>query len=325
MLLDVSDLSVTLPTAQGRFAALRGVSFALERGDTFGLVGESGCGKSMTALALMGLLPEGAQVGGSIRFDGRELISLDDKAYGALRGDRLGMVFQEPMTALNPVHTVGHQIAESLRLHRGASAASARAEALRLLERVRLPQARARLDAYPHQLSGGQRQRVVIAIALACGPDLLIADEPTTALDATVQREVLDLLAELRRDSGMALLLISHNLDVMAAQVDRMAVMYAGRIVEAGPTRAVFERPAHPYTRGLFAARPRLGLARGTRLATIAGRVPALHEMPAGCAFAARCALAVDACRTAMPPWAAVETGHGVACIRWQDSAASMS
>ena len=324
MLLDVSDLSVTLPTAQGRFAALRGVSFALERGDTFGLVGESGCGKSMTALALMGLLPEGAQVGGSIRFDGRELISLDDKAYGALRGDRLGMVFQEPMTALNPVHTVGHQIAESLRLHRGASAASARAEALRLLERVRLPQARARLDAYPHQLSGGQRQRVVIAIALACGPDLLIADEPTTALDATVQREVLDLLAELRRDSGMALLLISHNLDVMAAQVDRMAVMYAGRIVEAGPTRAVFERPAHPYTRGLFAARPRLGLARGTRLATIAGRVPALHEMPAGCAFAARCALAVDACRTAMPPWAAVEGEHGVACIRWQDSAASM-
>ena len=324
MLLDVSDLSVTLPTAQGRFAALRGVSFALERGDTFGLVGESGCGKSMTALALMGLLPEGAQVGGSIRFDGRELISLDDKAYGALRGDRLGMVFQEPMTALNPVHTVGHQIAESLRLHRGASAASARAEALRLLERVRLPQARARLDAYPHQLSGGQRQRVVIAIALACGPDLLIADEPTTALDATVQREVLDLLAELRRDSGMALLLISHNLDVMAAQVDRMAVMYAGRIVEAGPTRAVFERPAHPYTRGLFAARPRLGLARGTRLATIAGRVPALHEMPAGCAFAARCALAVDACRTAMPPWAAVEGEHGVACIRWQDRAASM-
>ena len=324
MLLDVSDLSVTLPTAQGRFAALRGVSFALERGDTFGLVGESGCGKSMTALALMGLLPEGAQVGGSIRFDGRELISLDDKAYGALRGDRLGMVFQEPMTALNPVHTVGHQIAESLRLHRGASAASARAEALRLLERVRLPQARARLDAYPHQLSGGQRQRVVIAIALACGPDLLIADEPTTALDATVQREVLDLLAELRRDSGMALLLISHNLDVMAAQVDRMAVMYAGRIVEAGPTRAVFERPAHPYTRGLFAARPRLGLARGTRLATIAGRVPALYEMPAGCAFAARCALAVDACRTAMPPWAAVEGEHGVACIRWQDRAASM-
>ena len=324
MLLDVADLSVTLPTAQGRFAALRGVSFALERGDTFGLVGESGCGKSMTALALMGLLPEGAQVDGSLRFDGRELISLDDKAYGALRGDRLGMVFQEPMTALNPVHTVGHQIAESLRLHRGASAASARAEALRLLERVRLPQARARLDAYPHQLSGGQRQRVVIAIALACGPDLLIADEPTTALDATVQREVLDLLAELRRDSGMALLLISHNLDVMAAQVDRMAVMYAGRIVEAGPTRAVFERPAHPYTRGLFAARPRLGLARGTRLATIAGRVPALHEMPAGCAFAARCALAVDACRTAMPPWAAVEGEHGVACIRWQDSAASM-
>ena len=315
-LLDVADLVVTLPTAQVRLAALRGVSFTLDRGATLGLVGESGCGKSLTALALMGLLPDGAHVAGSIRFDGRELTALDDDAMGALRGERIGMVFQEPMTALNPVHRVGDQIAESLRLHKHMSAAAARAEALRLLERVQLPHARARLDAYPDELSGGQRQRVVIAIALACGPDLLIADEPTTALDATIQREVLDLLDELRRDSGMALLLISHNLDVMAARVERIAVMYGGQIVESGPTREVFEQRAHPYTRGLFAARPALGLARGTRLATIRGRVPALHEMPVGCAFAERCDLAIDACRAAPPAEHAVSTSHSARCIR---------
>jgi peptide/nickel transport system ATP-binding protein len=327
-LLDVADLSVTLPTAQGRLAALRGVSFTLERGATLGLVGESGCGKSLTALALMGLLPEGATVSGSIRFDGRELTTLDDATMGALRGDRLGMVFQEPMTALNPVHTIGDQIAESLRLHRGLARDAARADALRLLDRVRLPQARERLDAWPHQLSGGQRQRVVIAIALACGPDLLIADEPTTALDATLQREVLDLLDELRREAGMALLLISHNLDLMAAHVERLAVMYGGRIVEQGPTRAVFEAPAHPYTRGLFAARPTLGMGSrdraagrrgGPRLATIRGRVPALHEMPSGCTFADRCDFAIDACRSAPPPLQAVAAQHDVCCIRWRE------
>jgi peptide/nickel transport system ATP-binding protein len=331
-LLQVTDLEVTLPTAQGRLAALRGVSFALDRGCTLGLVGESGCGKSLTALALMGLLPDGAQVSGSIAFDGLELTALDDAAMGALRGDRLGMVFQEPMTALNPVHRVGAQIAESLRLRKALDTTAARAEALRLLERVQLPQARARLDAYPHQLSGGQRQRVVIAIALACGPDLLIADEPTTALDATVQREVLDLLDELRRDSAMALLLISHNLDVMAARVQRLAVMYGGRIVESGPTQDVFAAPAHPYTRGLFAARPRLGLGSrdraagrrgGRRLSTIRGRVPALHEMPAGCAFADRCELAIDACRAAPPPEQAVDATHAVRCIRWHEAVMS--
>ena len=316
-LLQLRDLTVTLPTAHGPQAALRGVSFALERGATLGLVGESGCGKSLTALALMGLLPDRAEVGGSIRLAGQELTALDDTAWARLRGDRIGMVFQEPMTALNPVHRIGDQIAEPLRLHRGLDRAAARAEALRLLERVRLPRARERLDAWPHELSGGQRQRVVIAIALACGPDLLLADEPTTALDATLQREVLDLLDELRRDTGMALLLISHNLDVMAAHVEQLAVMYGGRIVEHGPTRAVFERRAHPYTRGLFAARPRLGLARGTRLATIPGRVPALHEMPPGCAFADRCALADADCRRAAPPVAAVARGHDVHCLHW--------
>jgi peptide/nickel transport system ATP-binding protein len=320
-LLEVSDLRVTLPTSHGRAEALRGVSFALAAGATLGLIGESGCGKSITALALMGLLPDGAGVTGSIRFEGRELTALDEGAMCALRGDRIAMVFQEPMTALNPLHPIGRQIAESLRLHRGMDAAAARTEALRLLERVQLPSAKERLDAYPHQLSGGQRQRVVIAIALACGPDLLIADEPTTALDTTVQREVLDLLDELRRDSGMALLLISHNLDVMAARVEQLAVMYGGAIVEHGPTQAVFERRAHPYTRGLFAARPRLGSDRGLPLATIAGRVPALHEMPVGCVFADRCSLAIAACRAAMPAAAEVSPGHAVRCIRWEAAA----
>jgi peptide/nickel transport system ATP-binding protein len=315
-LLEVDHLRVTLQTSRGAVDALRGISFSLDRGQTLGLIGESGCGKSITALALMGLLPEGARVAGSICFDGTELTTLSETQLCRLRGNRIGMVFQEPMTALNPLHTVGRQIAESLRLHKDLSAAAARAEALRLLERVQLPQARERLDAYPHQLSGGQRQRVVIAIALACGPDLLVADEPTTALDVTIQREVLDLILELVREDGMGLLLISHDLGVMADTVQRLLVMYGGTVVECGPTAAVFERLAHPYTRGLFAARPRLGLARGTRLATIAGRVPELADMPAGCPFADRCELVVDACRAAPPPAVSVGPDHEARCIR---------
>ena len=315
-LLEVTGLRVTLRTVRGPADALRGVSFSMQRGDTVGLIGESGCGKSITALALMGLLPDGAAVGGSIRFDGQELTALDESALCALRGGRIGMIFQEPMTALNPLHTIGRQIAEPLRLHKGLGAAAARAEALRLLERVQLPQAAKRLDAWPHQMSGGQRQRVVIAIALACGPDLLIADEPTTALDVTIQREVLDLIAELVAEDGMGLLLISHDLGVMAETVQRLLVMYGGTVVESGPTEEVFRRLAHPYTRGLFAARPRLGLARGTRLATIPGRVPELADLPAGCPFAERCALAVEACRSALPPPLPVGPGHHARCIR---------
>jgi peptide/nickel transport system ATP-binding protein len=315
-LLEVRDLRVALPTARGPVEVLRGVSFSMARGDTLGLIGESGCGKSITALALMGLLPEGARVTGSIRLGGQELTALDEAALCRLRGARIGMVFQEPMTALNPLHTVGRQIAEPLRLHRGLSAAAARAQALRLLERVRLPQAAQRLDAYPHQLSGGQRQRVVIAIALACGPDLLLADEPTTALDVTVQREVLELIGELVAADGMGLLLISHDLGVMAQTVRRLLVMYAGEVVESGPTAAVFRTLAHPYTRGLFAARPRLGLARGSRLQTIPGRVPELAALPPGCAFAERCALAEAACRSAPPPWRDVAPGHGARCLK---------
>ena len=315
-LLEVTDLRIALNTARGPADALRGVSFALERGQTLGLIGESGCGKSITALALMGLLPEGAKVSGSIRFHGRELTTLDEEAYCALRGERIGMVFQEPMSALNPLHTIARQIGESLRLHKGLDRRAARAQALRLLDKVQLPQAAQRLDAYPHQLSGGQRQRVVIAIALACGPDLLIADEPTTALDVTLQREVLDLIAALVREDGMGLLLISHDLGVMADRVQRLLVMYGGTVVESGATADVFARLAHPYSRGLFAARPRLGLKRGTRLATIAGRVPELIDLPAGCPFAERCGLVIDACRAALPAPVVMAGDHTARCIR---------
>jgi peptide/nickel transport system ATP-binding protein len=315
-LLAVADLRVTLPGTRGPVQALRGIDFRLERGATLGVIGESGCGKSLTALALMGLLPTGAQASGSIRFDGQELAGLPDAKMARLRGDRIGMVFQEPMTALNPLHTVGHQIAEPLRLHRGLDRGAARAQALRLLERVQLPHAARRLDAYPHQLSGGQRQRAMIAMALACGPDLLIADEPTTALDVTIQREILALIDELVRDSGMALLLISHDLGVMARHVERVLVMYGGTVVEAGPTAEVFARLAHPYTRGLYGARPRLGATRGTCLATIPGRVPELADLPVGCPFAQRCGLVIDACHAALPPPVALSDTHIARCLR---------
>ena len=321
-LLEVNDLRVTLSTPRGPADALRGVSCTLDRGETAGLIGESGCGKSMTALALMGLLPDAARARGSVRFDGTELLGLDDDAMGRLRGSRLGMVFQEPMTALNPLHTIGRQVAEPLRLHKSLSAGAARAEALRLLDQVRLPQAAKRLDAHPHQLSGGQRQRVVIAIALACGPDLLIADEPTTALDVTIQGEILDLIGELVAERGMALLLVSHDLGVMARTVERILVMYGGTVVESGPTAAVFQHLAHPYTRGLFGARPRLGAPRGSRLATIPGRVPELIDLPAGCPFADRCGWVVEACRAAPPPPLEVEPGHAARCIRLEAIAA---
>ncbi len=318
-LLAVQNLRVHLPTASGPAEALRGLDFELQRGETLGLIGESGCGKSMTALAVLGLLPAGATVSGSLRFAGTELVGLADAAYSRLRGNRIGMVFQEPMTALNPLHRVGDQVAEPLRRHRALGAAAARAEALRLLDAVQLPQAAQRLNSYPHQLSGGQRQRVGLAMALACAPDLLIADEPTTALDVTLQAEILELIATLVRERGMALLLISHDLGVMARCVNRLMVMYAGEVVEAGPTAAVFERLAHPYTRGLHGARPRLGATRGSRLATIAGRVPELRAMPSGCAFAERCERVLDACRAAPTPVLSVGASHMARCLRAAD------
>lgn len=315
-LLDVRDLRIELPTPRGPALAVLDVGFSLARGETLGLVGESGCGKSLTALALMGLLPEGARVCGSIRLDGQELVGLDERGWSALRGNRIGLIFQEPMTALNPVHPVVRQVAEPLRLHRGLSAKQARQEAIALLDRVGIPDAARRADACPHQFSGGQRQRITIAMALACGPDLLIADEPTTALDVTVQRQILDLLHELIAERGMAMLLVSHDLGVIARSVRRMMVMYAGSLVESGPTDRVFARHGHPYTRGLFEARPALLAPRGQRLATIPGTVPELADLPAGCAFAGRCAFAAPACHHTTPPAIDLSPGHEVRCLR---------
>jgi peptide/nickel transport system ATP-binding protein len=315
-LIEVKDLGVRLNTSRGPALAVRGVSFALKRGETLGLVGESGCGKSVTALALMGLLPESAVISGSIRLDGSELVGLSDASYCKLRGNRISMIFQEPMTALNPMHTIGRQVAEPLRRHANCSAAQARKEAIALLDRVGLPDAAKRVDAYPHQFSGGQRQRATIAMALACQPDVLIADEPTTALDVTIQGQILDLIADLVAERGMSMILISHDLGVIAENVQRMAVMYGGTVVESGATDAVFTRMGHPYTQGLFRARPRLGARKGTRLKTIAGTVPELADLPSGCTFADRCAIVEDRCRVALPAAVDVGAGHGVRCLR---------
>ena len=317
-LLQVRDLDVVLPTPRGPARALRSLGLDLARGETLGIIGESGCGKSLTAMAIMGLLPEAARVSGSIRLNGQELVDAGETKLGALRGARIAMIFQEPMTALNPLHPIGRQIAEPMRLHLGLGSREARQRALALLERVQLPRARERLDAYPHQLSGGQRQRAMIAMALACGPDLLIADEPTTALDATVQQEVLKLIAQLVREDGMGLLLISHDLGLMREQTERVMVMYGGAVVECAATREVFSRLAHPYTRGLLAARPRLGLPRGTRLQTIPGRVPELVDLPEGCAFAGRCALAAPICSAGPLSLVDIGQGHQVRCPRWE-------
>ncbi len=313
-LLEVNHLSVQLQTQRGPAVAVRDVSFSLERGQTLGLIGESGCGKSITALALMGLLPDSAVLSGSIRFDQQELVGMNDAGLRRLRGDRIGMIFQEPMTALNPVHTIGQQVAEPLRLHRGVAAAPARQQVIGLLERVGIPDAARRIDAYPHQFSGGQRQRITIAMALACGPDLLIADEPTTALDVTVQGQILDLISDLVQERGMALLLISHDLGVIAQNAERMLVMYGGMVLESGPTQAVFANMAHPYTRGLFGARPKLGATRGERLSTIQGSVPELVDLPAGCPFFERCPLATAECAVNRPLASDLGQAHQANC-----------
>ncbi len=315
-MLEVDNLSVRLQTQRGPADAIRGVGFDLSRGETLGLVGESGCGKSITAMALMGLLPESAVVSGSIRFEGQELVGQPDAVMRHLRGNRIGMVFQEPMTALNPVHTIGDQVGEPLRLHRGMARKEARAQAIQLLDRVGIGNAARRIDAYPHQFSGGQRQRITIAMALACEPDLLIADEPTTALDVTIQGQILDLIHDLVTERSMALLLISHDLGVIAQNVARMLVMYGGSVIESGPTTSVFAGMAHPYTRGLFGARPRLGAAAGERLTTIDGTVPELVDLPTGCAFSDRCAYALATCRAARPAATSLGDGHEASCFR---------
>jgi peptide/nickel transport system ATP-binding protein len=317
-LLEVRGLQVELATPRGAVAAVRALGFTLARGGTLGLVGESGCGKSMTALALMGLQPEGARVTGSIRLGGEELAGAPERRWQQLRGARVAMVFQEPMTALNPVKTIGEQVAEPLLLHRRCGRREALERAAALLERVGIAPSRTRLAAYPHQFSGGQRQRIMLAMALACGPDLLIADEPTTALDVTVQRQIVELIGELVRERGMALLLISHDLGLVAENAEQVLVMYGGTAVESGPTRAVFERLAHPYTQGLLAARPRLPRTAGERrdaarrLATIPGSVPELHALPAGCPFAGRCPLGDAACAAPpLPPLRLVPAADG--------------
>ena len=295
-------------------AAVDGVSLSVARGETLALVGESGCGKSITALSVMGLVPQpaGRIGGGHIRLEGEDLVGLPEERLEKLRGDRMAMIFQEPMTSLNPVMTIGDQVAEALILHRGLSKAEARRQALAVLEEVKIPSAAMRFDDYPHQFSGGMRQRVMIAIALACEPALLLADEPTTALDVTIQAQVLGLLADLKASRGMAMLFITHNLGVVAQIADRVAVMYAGQIVEQGEVADIFARPGHPYTRALFAAIPRMDIA-GQELVAIGGRVPPLDAMPAGCRFAPRCGLARRGCEL---PQKLVEAadGHLVRC-----------
>jgi peptide/nickel transport system ATP-binding protein len=296
-MLVVEDLAISL---RGR-PLLRPLSFSVGQGETLGIVGESGSGKSVTALAIMGLLPPVMQMRGSIRLEGRDLLGLDDAVLCTLRGRRMGMVFQEPMSALNPVQRIGNQIAESLVLHGLMDQRAADAEAIRLIGRVGLTQAVMRARAYPHELSGGQRQRALIAMAIACRPGLLIADEPTSALDVTVQAEILALLADIRDETGMAMVLITHDLAVISRLADRVMVLYGGVRMETGRTEALLEAPRHPYTRGLIAAIPR-GNAHTTRLRPIAGHVPDLDALPRGCPFFGRCAYGDVECRDRMPP-----------------------
>ncbi len=295
-------------------AALRGIDLDVAPGEAVGLVGESGCGKSVTWLAALGLLPAKAKVTGSVTLDSQQLLGARPETLDRVRGGRIAMIFQDPASSLNPVIRIGRQVEEALRLHRGMRGAAARAEAKRLFDQVGIPDAARRLDAWPHELSGGQNQRVMIAIALAGRPELLVADEPTTALDVTIQAQILTLLQDLRRETGMALVLISHDLGVVAEACDRVCVMYAGRIVEQASVDALFAKPTHPYTRGLLGALPPLDGPR-RRLAAIPGGVPEPWAMPPGCAFAPRCGDRMGACDAAMPGAVMVAPGHRAACL----------
>ena len=318
-LLDIRDLSISFDNGRGVVPAVTGLSLQLQTGRTLGLVGESGCGKSVTAMSILRLLQtETAQVSGQVLFQGQDLLLLDEPALRDLRGNRIAMIFQEPMTSLNPAYTVGNQIAEVLIRHQGATRRAARDEVIALLAKVRIPSPEMRVDAYPHNLSGGMRQRVMIAMALALKPALLIADEPTTALDVTIQAQVLDLVRDLARDTGTAVLLITHDLGVVAEMCDEVAVMYAGQIVEQASAARLFAAPEHPYTVGLMGAIPHLDGAR-MRLATIAGAVPNLAGLGAGCRFAPRCPFAQELCRRDAQPWRQLggDTGlHGSRCRR---------
>ena len=318
--LSVRDLRTQFSTREGVLRAVDGLSFDLVRGRTLGVVGESGCGKSVTAMSVLRLIadPPGRIVGGSVYFGGRDLLAVSEREMQDLRGAEIAMIFQEPMTALNPVLTIGHQIAETAVRHEGLSRRAARARALEMLKRVRIPEPERRLDEYPHQLSGGMRQRVMIAMALTCNPQVLIADEPTTALDVTIQAQILDLMRDLQADTGAAVLLITHDLGVVAGMAQRVVVMYAGKKVEEAEVADLFARPWHPYTRGLLASMPRLNRAEPggdeARLVEIQGMVPPLHDLPPGCSFAPRCDLAVERCRREEPRLAELGPAHWVAC-----------
>ncbi|UPK31626.1 ABC transporter ATP-binding protein [Bradyrhizobium sp. 186] len=314
-LVSIQGLSVAFNGVQ----VLRGVDLSLRRGEALGLVGESGSGKSVTWLAALGLLPRNARVSGSVRLDGREILGAPAALLDQVRGGRVAMIFQDPSSALNPVLTIRKQLCEALALHRGLSGEAVKAEARRLLDLVGIPDAARRLSAYPHEFSGGQVQRIMIAMALAGNPDLLVADEPTTALDATIQAQILELLSSVRREMGMAMVLISHDLGVVAENCDRVAVMYAGRIVEQAPASQLFADPVHPYAQGLIGALPPLDGPR-RRLTAIPGTVPDPAMMPTGCAFAPRCVLATEPCGLAAPSLAPIADDRAVACIRAEAS-----
>jgi peptide/nickel transport system ATP-binding protein len=320
LLLEVDGLETVLFTRQGLVKAVDRVSFAVSAGETLAIVGESGCGKSMTALSLMRLVPDppGRIVGGSVRLCGRDLLRLSEPEMRAARGAELSMIFQEPMSSLNPVLTIGNQIAEAVSIHQDLSRSAALDKAIEMLRVVNMPAPEQRAHAYPHQLSGGMRQRAMIAMALACGPKLLIADEPTTALDVTIQAQILDLLQELQRALGMGIILITHDLGVVAETAQRVVVMYAGRKIEEAAVEALFAQPRHPYTAGLLASMPRPPGERiggsAARLAEIPGTVPSLTALPPGCAFAPRCAFADERCRRETPPYEQKQPGHWAAC-----------
>ena len=316
-LIEICDLRVTFHGDDGRTThAVDAVDLTVPNRTTLGLVGESGCGKSVTSLAIMGLLPkQSAEITGSIRFDGFDLLNVPDQTLRDLRGNRLAMIFQEPMTSLNPSFTIGDQIIETILRHRGGTRNAARRRAIELLRRVHIPSPEKRIDEYPHTLSGGMRQRVMIAMALACDPQLLIADEPTTALDVTLQAQILDLMRELKAQSGAAIILITHDLGVVAEICDEVAVMYAGEIVERASVDELFANPQHPYTVGLLGSIPRLG-RQTSHLATIEGMVPNMANPPPGCRFAARCPFAKSTCVAAPPPLASLSAGHWSRCIR---------
>jgi peptide/nickel transport system ATP-binding protein len=320
-LLAVEDLRTHFFTRDGVVRAVDGVSYAVSAGETLAVVGESGCGKSVTALSILRLVPSppGRIVGGTVRFAGRDLLGASEAEMRAIRGNEIAMIFQEPMTSLNPVLRVTRQIGETLRLHQGLDRAAAARRAVEMLRLVNIPEPERRARQYPHELSGGMRQRVMIAMALACNPKLLIADEPTTALDVTIQAQILDLMRALKARSGAAIILITHDLGVVAEMAERVVVMYAGRKVEEAPVREIFRQPRHPYTLGLLASVPRLGATLGTkeapRLTEIPGVVPSLREPIEGCAFAPRCAYAVARCRREAPPLEAKAPGHIAACF----------